>query len=298
MKQTRAVVDQWESVSTYLDHIAASGTRICGEAQSSIDPGRQDFLGMPLQEFRYQCQEGTLPELAERVDTIESMAAGMLGSIAVGETVRRHQVWSRQGHTVSIHKVLRGDLGRAWRKSVRALEASPAQGRVVLVIPSSVSADVKGVERYWMLVASAGLAEHCYKQGRPVEIWSCGVHTNVFEDAPYKGHNFVNLVCLRRSQDPWDVGTLVLTTYVEWLRRLQFRALEMHQEVQGSIAYNYGSVMSRKDMLAMLQTDWAPAQGIGAATLMLGCTQEDKVTSLDTAKAWVQAQLQALDNVA
>lgn len=291
------ILEEWPDVASYLEHIAQSGTRAYGDAQASLKD-ENNWAGMPLQAFRQGCEHHTLPDLRERLDAINTMAAGMLGSIPVGQTIRRKQIWTRQGHSVNIHKVLRGDLGHAWRKSVHRAVHTPGMGRVVLVIPSSVSANISAQQRQWILTASLVLAEHCYRQGRPLEIWSCGFHTHVFQDVPYAESNFVHLVCLRRSQDAWDSTSLVLTTYSEWLRRLQFRALEMHQESKGTIEYNYGGVMDSDGMRTYLKTSWAPAHGIPADCVMLGCTQFDNVNAQDSAQRWVETQLQTLENVA
>jgi len=292
------VVEQWEDVASYLAHIAASGTRRYGEADSALQNTRPQELGMPLQTFRQACTDLSLPELRERTECIATMASAMLGHVAAGQTVRRTSLWTRQGQTVNMHRVLRGDLGRAWKKSVRRPVATPGLGRVVVVIPISVSSNTPLATRYWMLVASCVLAEHAYRQGRPVEIWTCGMHPRVFQDKPFAGATFAHMICLKRSQDPWDTTSLVLTTYVEWQRRLQFRALELHQEKEGTISPGYGGVATSATMLDWLQSQWALAQSLPPECIVLGCSQHDRVESERGAQGWVQAQLKTLEHVA
>src|ERR1041384_3742029 len=102
------------------------------------------------------------------------MAETLAGDLPAGQTIRRHTVWSRNGDSVNVHRVLRGDLAHAWRKTVCETTLTHGEGTLILAIPAIVTCNISHAQIYWSAVATLALADYARRQGRTVEIWALG----------------------------------------------------------------------------------------------------------------------------
>jgi hypothetical protein len=287
-----AIVEQWDSVSAFLAHVARSGAAVLRH-NGRLDNGA--WAGDTLPDFLHQCQALDRPGFGARAQEIDRLAETLTGDLPAGISVRRQQIWACQGHSVNVHRVLSGNLPQAWRKTVRRQSLNAGQGRLVLLLPSVVSARVAHAQIAWSAVATLALADYARRSGRSVEIWSIGWHHEVYESGQAKGKHYIWCVPLVRAGEDWDSSAVCLTTYPEWLRRLGFRAMEMTSATYGRLHDGYGhGVATETQLLAWAQQEWAPGQGLHAESILLGCTQFAHVFDGPSARRWAQGQLAAL----
>jgi len=285
-------LEQWESLSAFLQHIASAGDAALGPNHSQrADP----FFGdASLATFVQQCQTLQRADFPERAATIDRLAETLAGDLPAGVTMRRTPTWGRSGASVSVHKVLRGDLGHAWRRTTRQVTRQEGTGDLVILLPSVVAAAISHEQLQWSAIATLALADYARRRGYRVDLWSIGYMLRAYKN----DSSYVWCVPLMRAGQSWDMSAVVLATYPEWLRRLGFRALEMTEQRGRKIVGNYGLQLTRDALLRWARETWAQAQALAPESLILGCSQEDGVRDRASAERWVQAHLEALSAAA
>ena len=285
-------LEQWESLAAFLAHIASSGTKKWSLNSSQKDKSWSGSADLPT--FLEQCRTLRRDDFAERAGTIDQLAETLAGDLPAGVTLRRTPTWGRSGASVNVHKVLRGDLSHAWRRTIRQARRDATAGDLVIVLPSVVGAIIEHAQLEWSAIATLALADYARRQGRRVELWSIGYFLTCYEN----GATYVACVPLMRAGHSWDMSAVCLTTYPEWLRRLMFRAVEMTTPRQGEIEEGYGTQLPGHALLAWARATWAPTQHLAPDSLILGCSQEDGVSDRASAERWVQAHLARLSAAA
>src|SRR5262245_6336165 len=165
-------VEQWESLDAFLAHLASSGTAELGPDHSQHDKAFYGQASLPT--FLEQCRTLQRDDFGERAATIDGLAETLAGDLPAGVTLRRTPTWGRSGASVNVHKVLRGDLGHAWRRTTRQQTRQDGSGDLVIVLPSVVAADISHEQLQWSAIATLALADYARRQGRRVELWSIG----------------------------------------------------------------------------------------------------------------------------
>src|SRR5262245_1594347 len=285
-------LEQWESLAAFLAHIASSGTAELDPDHSQSSDGFHGQASLPT--FLEQCRSLNRDDFGERAATIDGLAETLAGDLPAGVTLRRTPTWGRSGASVNVHKVLRGDLGHAWRRTTRQRTIQASGGELVIVLPSVGAAAISHEQLQWSAIATLALADYARRQGRRVELWSIGYMLRSYKS----DKSYVWCVPLMRAGQSWDMSAVVLATYPEWLRRLGFRALEMTAKRQGKVQDNYGVQLTRAALLAWARDAWAPTQHLAPESLMLGCSQEEGVLDRRSAQRWVEAHLARLSAAA
>jgi hypothetical protein len=279
--------EQWESLASFLAKIAETAFWALQHTDSLMRAAWSGAADLPT--FVTQCQTLGRADFAGRARTIDQLAETLAGELPAGVTLRRTPSWGRSGASVNVHKVLRGDLAHAWRRTTRAPVAAGA-GDLVVLLPSVVAAVTSHEQLQWSAIATLALADYARRQGRRVELWSLGY----FDGAYQRGDSYVACVPLMRAGQSWDMSAVALATYPEWLRRLGFRALELGAETHGALRGGYGTQLAGSALLAWARAQWAPAQHLSPESLMLGCSQEHGVKDRVSAERWVAAHLARL----
>lgn len=286
-------LEQWDSLSAFLDHIASSGTQVLRPNKSfANDPGFAGEADVPT--FIQQCRTLSRPDFPDRAATIDRLAETLTGELPAGVTLRRHRAWGPSGTTVNVQRVLRGNLGQAWRRTVRQQARTSDGGSLVVLVRASISGSASAQQIFWSAVATLALADYARRRGYRVALWSLGLTDDVHQDAP----GYAWLVPLVREGESWDSSAVCMTTYLEWNRRLGHRVKEMAVRHCGPLIGHYGATVDRAATLAWARQTWAPTQGLAPASLVLGCTQDDDVSTADAAERWVRAQLTGLAEAA
>ena len=232
-------------------------------------------------------------ELPERIRTIDSLAAELEGQLPPALCPRRQPQWGAHGNAISIHRVLSGRLGDAWRKTTRTVQ--PGNAPRTLIIPAVVPSSASAQEILWGAVATLALAQAVYAQGARVEIWACGWHMHALGDSYGNGKDYRWICPLIRSGERFSPQLLALTTYPAWSRRLSFRLLEMAAEDWTGGVHDacYGrGVASPGQWRAFFGTELRAILQANPGEIQLGATHGDRIHDRPSALKWAQQQLQ------
>lgn len=122
----------FDSLYDFLGYLAETRHIDHGGAQSATEPD-DHFHGPALETFVQQCATlgGELPGLIARVD---ALVDSILPALPPTDSLTRERHWRKQGAQLNPHRVLRGQLSTAWRKTQRR-PVSDAYGPVSVVLP-------------------------------------------------------------------------------------------------------------------------------------------------------------------
>ena len=157
----------------------------------------QEWLGAPtFDEMDRRISKGW-PEGVDRLMHLP------LGDVPVPESVRRRRVRSDFGDSVDMQKVYKGDLARAWERTVRLSVNVPPT--ITLLVNLSCEARIEASKLFWKGAAILRLTEALSVAGYNVAIWGTNTSTNTCGDEQEACTQFI---CIRESDSPLDVSNL------------------------------------------------------------------------------------------
>lgn len=261
-----------------------------GKDQSCADSSPTMDRGEPLPEFVDYCRHYSAPYLGERTSTIAALSAQIQGKGLHAVSMKRHAIWAKQGNRLNPHKVLRGQLSTAWRKTVRE-QRSSTMGRLAIVLNLAVSHSIPTEQIIWSTAATLALAEIARHAGRSVDIYGVSYSALAFEGTP------AHVVCipLLLSSQVWSIHNTAIATSPAMFRRFCFRLLEIWQPKLGPIRAGYGFPGRSDQLRQWADLEFSKYVGLPASAIHLGCTQNDLVADMASATRWIQAKIDTID---
>ena len=276
-------VDEYKDV-LFSENAQGQDQSIQGKSTSSMNRGE----ALPL--FIKYCRSYSAPYLAERASTIAQLSEDLQDTGLQAVSMKRHSVWAKQGSRLNPHKVLRGQLSTAWRKTVR--EHRPANnGRLAIVLNMAVSHTIPTEQILWGTAATLALADSCRRAGHNVDVYGAAHATDLFKNIA------AHVVCipLLRSSDVWSIHNTALSTSEAMFRRLCFRLWEIWQPKLGPIEYGYGYPGQAKQIRIWADNELSKYIGLPSSAIHLGCTQEDNIHDMASAKSWLASKIALID---
>lgn len=255
---------------------------------TSLARNRAEFSGDLLPVYREQATKsgGVFPGY---IATIERLAETIKQApdVQAVDVTRRRQ-WGKRGSSVNIHRVNRGQLSHAWRRTERTTRLGQS-GVVTLALPWDVPWFVEAETIMHALAASLALGELLERSGKRVEVWSVGHGDAVWETPVDGAKHFTYAACLKTAQAPWNLRPLAATVSRGWFRRVAFRLMEQTGRAN---EYYSRTCADAKNWQQKTTTMW-PLIGSGAplATLAYGAYPVDEATTLAQAETWLRTQV-------
>ena len=280
----------FESVESFLQYLDETmTTRYDGEnrALDYLDIG---WRGPKIPEFLQDCRTlgGEFPQLITRVQTLVNQLAPVLPPTP---SVKRMRTWGKQGSSINPHRVLRGQLSTAWRKTRRDWTAS-YQGVVSLVIPTLYAGAFDQDTIAWMAAVPLALAQVIEASGRRTEVWGlCYSARNTWLD--HRHLPLSSLVRLKAAEGPWSLHGPVFTIHPAFTRRLVFRLMETLGPVNGT----YGNVSYTQEVFDQHACHALAAfAGVPASRVLCGpWPMTHPIDSADAAVRWLSDTLSRLN---
>ena len=256
------------------------------EVENGLD-GTTNFYGVALQEFIGDCRTLASENLQTAVERVEELAASIdQETLPQGTEYRRRRQWGKQGSAINPHRVLRGQLSTAWKRTRRA-QSLGNRGVLTLVVPGNYSGSLAADEIFAMTSAAVALGHHIEQHGRRVELWAIASGRNVFhgDDKSEK----IAAVRLKAASEPWSVHGAAIVTQREFSRRLWFRIME----TSGVVSSGYGR--PDEDWIWRAKSQAVLARyGVHPDTVIFGPSQHAFLQSVQAAQAWLQETLTSL----
>jgi len=244
-----------------------------------------------LSDFVGYCRHFDAPYLPERVERIARLSEDLDACGLEASSVKRQQIWTRQGSRVNPHRVLRGQLSTAWRRTVRVARSS-VQGRIIVVLPLAYSHYITPEHIAWNTAATLTLVSLAKQAGRNVTLYGVDHSLSAYENSP------TGTLCipLLTSDSVWSIHNTALTTSAAFCRRICFRLFEIGQPEHGPISACYGFPADKNTLKTWVESTLASHVGIPATACYIGPVQEDKIDSLEHARVWLESQLTRLNS--
>lgn len=233
------------------------------------------------------------PGLTDAIRHIDSLTDSLAGDvIPPGVSFRRQRQWGKRGYAVNIHRVNRGQLSRAWRRTVRQRQLGN-QGVITLCVNVVWSAGASHDLIHWTTAANLALAAYIEASGRRCELWAVAYNRLLYtsKSGP-AGHG----VRLKAASEPWNTQNVALTCEPFFLRRLMFRLYEIQTPEYGNVRGGYGKVSVGDELLTACQR-WASERlQAPAETVLCGGDQSNHIDNEESAKQWLRAKINELDH--
>ena len=120
------------------------------------------------------------------------------------ESSKRKPIKSDRGDELDIHKVYRGELNTAWRRTKRKSKKAPQ--RFSLICRIGGHCGISSDELMWRGVATLALATVLSKAGHAVEIKGYSMNTGVYPQALIKDR--LDIITLKEFSKPLDIDSL------------------------------------------------------------------------------------------
>jgi hypothetical protein len=244
-----------------------------------------------LSEFVGYCRNFDAPYLQERIERVAQLSEELDAEGLEASSVKRQQIWTRQGSRINPHRVLRGQLSTAWRRPVR-VQRNSVQGRILIVLPLAYSHNIRPEQISWNTAATLALVSLAKQAGRMVSLYGVDHTINAYD----KFQTGTLCIPLLTSDHVWSMHDTILTTSAAFSRRLCFRLFEIGQPIYGPISPCYGVPADKFTLRVWIENTLAPHAGIPAAACYVGPVQEDKIDSIETARYWLERQLTRLNS--
>jgi len=257
----------------------------------AIDNTPNENWAESLSEFVGYCRNFDAPYLQERIERVAQLSEQLDGEDLEASSIKRQQIWTRQGSRINPHRVLRGQLATAWRRTVR-VQRSGVHGRILIVLPLAYSHYVTPEQIAWNTAATLALVALAKQAGRIVTLYGVDHTLNAYDQFQ------TGTICipLLTSDSVWSSHDTILTTSAAFCRRICFRLFEIGQPIYGPISPCYGFPADKSTLRVWIDNTLAPHAGIPAAACYVGPVQEDSIVSLETARAWLESQLAQLNS--
>lgn len=223
--------------------------------------------------------------------------------------VRRKQRWGARGHRLSMPRVYRGQLGRAWRQSYREAQLGNT-GTVTLLINGGGPSLMSASKMFWNAATTLALASKLEASGRRVDLIWISAYKDTFVD-PSRTFNVRrnpdvkdneglphgwHAVYLKRGSQPWNIQEVIASTHVAWFRRLAFRTIELSAHANSSyVEHNYG-VPPNGQTVKTLALQWLADQGISEDAVICGPGFDADISGAESASKWMNDAINAIDN--
>jgi hypothetical protein len=262
-------------------------------AQDQSIKGSGKQRGEPLETYLEYCKTYSAPYLKKRSKNIAQLTDQLQATGIQAVSMKRKQVWTSRGNTLNPHKVLRGQLSTAWRRTVRE-QRSSTMGRIAIILPIAVSYGVETSIIHAMTAATLALADIAQKAGRSVDLYGVSYGAQTFASGT---DSHIAIIPLMLGHQVWSIHNVAMTTSEACFRRLCFRLWEIEQPRLGPISYAYGFPGSTAQIREWVQKEFAARIGLPSEAIHIGCTQEDRVRDLDSARIWVEQRIHQMDKV-
>ena len=245
----------------------------------SLTPGA--VPGVSLDQFLMQAQ--TLHGLEDTIATIEQLAQGLAPTTPAVPRVTRKPAWRSTGATVSVHRVLRGQVATAWR-GTEPVPRSLFQKTVTVLLPCWFPWRMSEASIQWTMCTNMAYAMALQQAGVSVELVAFAPAEDV-----WAGQASVVTITLKALGDAWKSQQLALVAQPAFLRRGMFRFYDCMAPRYG---HNRacGHLMAESDYPAALRahTAWQ-----GPQQTLLGAGPGAHIGSAASAQAWLRAHLTA-----
>lgn len=212
--------------------------------------------------------------------------------------VHRKRTQGRNGYALNIHKVNRGQLSTAWKRTVREHRVGET-GTVTLVLCTDYSSDADDETAIHTQAATLALARKIEETGRRVEIWASILTHNAHTmrkaiTGPGCPHTFDELdhLVLKRADEDLSGPALAALCSLSLVRQTFFQVWRMQLERIGPID-NYGEATNKHQVYQAL-VPYFTRQGIPLASVHMGADETDRIRDIPKAIAWCEARIQAL----
>ena len=246
------------------------------------------------------------PQCQAMVDTVTNLARSIARQIMPPPSLDVHRIRTtgRSGYALNIHKVNRGQLSTAWKRTLRENRLGET-GIVTLVLCTDYSSNAISPTAQYTMAATLALAAKIEETGRRCEIWASilthqaqrmrqGVHDAqpaLVEGCPPVFDELDHLV-VKRATESLQAPAVAALCSLSYVRSLFFQIWRMHRDTIGPMR-NYGSATNKGQVLARL-APYLVRQGIPLPSVRMGADETDNLTSQAAARAWVIAQLATL----
>jgi hypothetical protein len=211
--------------------------------------------------------------------------------------VHRKRTVGGSGYALNIHKVNRGQLSTAWKRTTREQRVGNT-GVVTLVLCTDYTSSATYAMAQYTIGATLALAQKIEETGRRCEIWASilthdahNMRAHIVETCPQHFDELDHLVVKKAAED-LNTPTLAALCSLSLVRGLFFQVWRMQRDSIGPMD-NYGCATDKHAVLQRL-APYLTRQGIPLASVQMGADESDYVHNLDTAVAWVSRRLQAL----
>ena len=261
----------------------------------TLDSGLTRIIPRLLGQIDPQCQEA--------MASVHAIAKAIQQRLRIppGADVHRKRTMGRSGYALNIHKVNRGQLGTAWKRTLRE-HVLRETGVVTIVLCTDYTASAVSVTAQYTIGATLALAQAIEATGRRVEIWASILTHNAHRmrrrflsdtadlvpGCPATFDELDHLV-VKRADEPITSPAVAALCSLDLVRSLFFQVWRMQRETIGTL-HNYGAATNKADVYQRL-LPYLTRQGIAPSSVLMGADETDHIRSLETAVAWAQRQL-------
>lgn len=139
------------------------------------------------------------------------------------KNVRRRRTRAAFGDSLDIHRVLAGDLDKAWDTTVRVRSSDTGMNNVTVLLESGTPWYITSEQAFWRGATAVALSDMLSSSGRSVELLLCKSAYDFFE------LDSSRLVCasiqIKDFESPLDLGKVAITTSIGFHRTLVYKAL-------------------------------------------------------------------------
>ncbi len=271
------------------------------------DPGKDEPLTNTTLHVACNRLLGHLdPQCQAMVEAVQAIVRQLARATVLPPSldVHRKRTVGRAGYALNIHKVNRGQLSTAWKKTVREHRVGET-GTITLVLCTDYSSNASSASAQYTIGATLTLAQKIEETGRRCEIWASILthdahtmrqryHSPVLDLVPGCPQPFDELdhLVIKRAEEEMSAPTLAAVCSLSFVRALFFQVWRMQRESIGTM-HNFGDPTNKHQVYARL-VPYLMRQGIPVASVSMGADQNDGVWSEQTALTWIRAQLHQL----
>ena len=211
--------------------------------------------------------------------------------------VHRRRTQGRSGHTLNIHKVNRGQLSTAWKRTVR--EHSIGQtGVITLVLCTDYTSNATYEAAQYTIAATLALANKIEETGRRCEIWASilthdahRMRSSIVPGHPKMFDELDHLI-VKRAQESLTAPGMAVMCSLDLVRKVFFQIWQQQRDTIGRIV-NHGRATKKQQVRIRLEP-YLLRQHIPTESVYMGADENDHIHSEGLAVSWVTRELRRI----
>jgi hypothetical protein len=269
------------------------------------DPGKDEPVSHLALHVACTRLLGTIdPQCQAMVDEVSAIVAQLARATVLPPSldVHRKRTMGRSGYALNIHKVNRGQLSTAWKKTVREHRAGHT-GTITLVLCTDYSSNASHAAAQYTIGATLALAQKIEETGRRCEIWASILTHDAQDMRTRKGTSYLVSSCparfdeldhlvIKRAEEEITAPTLAAVCSLSFVRALFFQVWRMQRASIG-VMQNFGDPTNKAQVYARL-LPYLSRQGIPHTSVSMGADQGDGIYNQQSALMWIRTKLHQL----